>query len=351
MQINSDSKLTMWRKFSSSIQGFEGINQAARWNYQRDRIYIRTDAELRKAKRKKKSLARGSAPVSKVVICEPLRVCPGCQRKGTQTFRTITKRLHDLRFTSSGVTGWVVKYRFQVFWCPVCRAFTPWPKEFWDRTTYGRNLVAFSIFEIIELCVSQRSVTETLNRLFGFQMDEIVVRRFKERQQQYYQETRKKILATMVEGNVIHADETRIRLHGKTGYVWVFATFREVVYFYSDTRDGSMAQSSLNGFKGVLVSDFYAAYDSIPCAQQKCLLHLMRDINDAVLDDPYDESMKSIATAFGELLRGIVKTIEPLGSQEPVPAEASGRSRPLLRASVKGETLECSRLEMESSIG
>jgi predicted RecB family nuclease len=53
-----DSKLTMWRKFSTSIQGFEGINQAARWNYQRDRVYIRTDAELKKAKRKKKSLAR-----------------------------------------------------------------------------------------------------------------------------------------------------------------------------------------------------------------------------------------------------------------------------------------------------
>ncbi len=57
------------------------------------------------------------------------------------------------------------------------------------------------------------------------------------------------------------------------------------------------------GFKGVLVSDFYAAYDSIPCAQQKCLLHLMRDLNDAVLDNPYDESIKVIVTAFAELLR------------------------------------------------
>jgi hypothetical protein len=211
------------------------------------------------------------------------------------------------------VTGWIVKYQFKVFWCPACRAFTPWPTAFWERTTYGRNLAAFSIFEIIELCVSQRSVTETLNRLFGFQMDEIVVRRFKERGAEYYRETRKRILAVMVEGNVIHADETRIRLHGKVGYVWVFTTFRQVVYFYSDTREGSLVQSALDGFKGVLVSDFYAAYDSLPCAQQKCLLHLMRDLNDAVLDNPYDESIKEIATAFAELLRGIVKTIDRWG--------------------------------------
>jgi len=308
-----DSKATMWPKFSSSIQDFEAINKVARWDYQRDRIYIRTDTELKRAKRKKKRAAKRAIHISKVVVCEPLQVCSCCQRKGTQTFRTLTKCLHDLRFSKSGITEWVVKYRFQVLWCPVCRAFTPWPEEFWDRTTYGRNLVAFTIFEIIQLCVSQRSVTETLNRLFGFQMDEIVVRRFKERGAEYYRQTREKILAEMVQGSVIHADETRIRLHGKTGYVWVLTTFREVAYFYSETREGSLVQNALDGFKGVLVSDFYAAYDSLPCAQQKCILHLMRDLNDAVLDNPYDESIKEVATAFAGLLRKIVKTIDRWG--------------------------------------
>jgi hypothetical protein len=308
-----DSKVTMWPKFSTSIQDFDAINKAARWDYQRDRIYIRTDEGLKRAKRKKKRMAKRAVQISKMVICEQLHVCMGCGRKGTQCFRTRTKCLHDLRFTRSGVTGWVVKYQFQVFWCPACRAFSPWPKEFWDRTKYGRNLAAFAIFEIIQLCVSQRSVAETLNRLFGFQMDEAVVRRFKERGAEYYRETRKKILAEMIQGNVIHADETRIRLRGKTAYVWVFTSFREVSYFYSETREGSFVQDALGGFEGVLVSDFYAAYDSIRCAQQKCLLHLMRDLNDAVLDNPYDASIKEIATAFAELLREIVKTIDRWG--------------------------------------
>jgi hypothetical protein len=46
-------------------------------------------------------------------------------------------------------------------------------------------------------------------------MGEMVVRRFKKRGAEYYRETRKKILVAMVAGNVIHADETRIRLHGE----------------------------------------------------------------------------------------------------------------------------------------
>ncbi len=310
---NLNSKMSLWPRFRSSIDGFETINKAARWDYQRDTIYIRSDAKLKRAKRKGTSRTTRTIRISKLVVCEPLRACPRCQRKATHTFRRITKRLHDLRFSKSGVTGWVVKYQFQVFWCPACREFSPWPKEFSDRTTYGRNLAAFSIFEIIELCVSQRSVTQTLNRLLGFQMGEIVVRRFKERGAEYYRETRNKILAEMVRGNLIHADETRIRLHAKTAYVWVFATFREVVYFYSETREGSLVQSALGEFKGVLVSDFYAAYDSMPCPQQKCLLHLIRDLNDAVLDNPYDEEVKGIVTAFADLLHGIVKTIDRWG--------------------------------------
>ena len=308
-----DSKVTMWPRFSPSIQGFDAINKAARWDYQRDRIYIRTDAELRRAKRKKETTAKRSIRISKNVICDPIDICPRCRRKVTQTFRTVTKCLHDLRFSRSGVTGWIVRYQFHVFWCSECRAFTPWPKEFWDRTTYGRNVAAFAIFEIIRLYVSQRSVTETLNRIFGFQIEEVVVRRFKERGAEYYRETREKILADALQGNVIHADETRIQLRGKMAYVWVFTSLREVAYFYSETREGSFVQSALNGFKGVLVSDFYAAYDSIPCAQQKCLLHLMRDLNDTVLDNPYDESIKEIATAFAELLGEIVTTIDRWG--------------------------------------
>ena len=310
---NLDSKVSLWPKFRSSIDGIETINKAARWDYQRDTIYIRSDARLKRAKRKGTNREKRTIRVSKVVLCEPLRVCPRCQRKATQTFRRVTKCLHDLRFSRSGVTGSVVKYQFQVFWCPACRAFSPWPKEFSDRTTYGRNLAAFSIFEIIELCVSQRSVTQTLNRLFGFGMNEKVVARFKQRGAEYYRETRKNILAGMVKGNLIHADETRIRLHAKTAYVWVFVTFSEVVYFYSETREGSLVQSALGEFKGVLVSDFYAAYDSLPCPQQKCLLHLMRDLNDAVLDNPYDKDVKGIVTAFAELLHGIVKTIDRWG--------------------------------------
>ena len=47
---------------------------------------------------------------------------------------------------------------------------------------------------------------------------------------------------------------------------------QNVVYILAETREGELIQKQLSDFKGVLVSDFYAAYDSINCPQQKCLI-------------------------------------------------------------------------------
>jgi hypothetical protein len=86
-----------------------------------------------------------------------------------------------------------------------------------------------------------------------------------------------------------------------------------VAYFYTETREGDFVQQKLKEFKGVLVSDFYAPYDSLSCPQQKCLIHLMRDLNDAVMDNPYDGELKEIVMGFADLLRAIVKTIDRWG--------------------------------------
>ena len=37
----------------------------------------------------------------------------------------------------------------------------------------------------------------------------------------------------------------------------------------------------------MLISDFYGGYDSMPCRQQKCLVHLIRDLNDDLWKNPF----------------------------------------------------------------
>ena len=69
----------------------------------------------------------------------------------------------------------------------------------------------------------------------------------------------------------------------------------------------------LHPFSGVLISDFYTAYDSLNCEQQKCLVHFVRDIDDDVLKNPLDTDLKGIAQEFGILLRAIIETVDRYG--------------------------------------
>jgi hypothetical protein len=87
----------------------------------------------------------------------------------------------------------------------------------------------------------------------------------------------------------------------------------EVAYFYTETREGDFLQELLQDFKGILVSDFYAAYDAINCAQQKCLIHLMRDLNNDLLKYPFNEEMKGLVHFFAILLKPMIETIDKFG--------------------------------------
>jgi hypothetical protein len=87
----------------------------------------------------------------------------------------------------------------------------------------------------------------------------------------------------------------------------------DIVYVYSASRDVSVLNDVLSEFKGVLVSDFYGGYEAMPCAQQKCLIHLMRDINEDVVKHPFNEELTFIAKQFGALLREVVATIDRFG--------------------------------------
>src|ERR1035437_1603565 len=114
-------------------------------------------------------------------------------------------------------------------------------------------------------------------------------------------------------GHLVQVDETTARIREDAGYVWAFTNLEEVVYFHSDSREAEILMSLLSGFKGVLVSDFYAAYDLLKCPQQKCLVHLIRDLNNEVLAHPYDEELKQLVCDFGTLLKPIIDRIDHFG--------------------------------------
>jgi predicted RecB family nuclease len=314
--VKADSlpaQYTMWPKFSSPISDFEQINKAARWNYQQDRVYVRTRRRKKTRNRKQALFPAGSKRINMIVPHSSSTICPYCHRPGSAAYRT-ARVLYDVRFGRWSLKRWVVKYEFISYHCRECRQMFGAPEAFWPGSKYGRNLVMYLVYQLIELCMPQRTVMQSVNRLFGFNLADHTVHILKARAAGVYTHTRQAILKRMLAGPLIHADETQIRLKGqKAAYVWVLTSLKEVVYLHSETREGDMVQEVLSGFKGVLVSDFYAPYDNLDCAKQKCLLHLMRDLNDKLLDHPYDLELRGLVQSFAELLRPMIEAVDRYG--------------------------------------
>src|SRR5262249_48559463 len=104
-----------------------------------------------------------------------------------------------------------------------------------------------------------------------------------------------------------------VDLNRGKGYVWVLTNLEDVLYLYKPSREAGFLKDLLTDFKGVLVSDFYPGYESLPCEQQKCLIHLIRDFNSDLTGNPFDEEFKTLCGDSGKLLRSIVATIDNHG--------------------------------------
>lgn len=181
------------------------------------------------------------------------------------------------------------------------------------RSKFGSEVIAYALYQNIELRLPQGAVDRSMKKLFGLPLALGTTKRFKDEAAEKYQITYNTLIKELTSGLLLHADETKISLRTGNGFVWVFANMQQVVYIYNETREANILHTLLKDFTGVLVSDFYPAYEGVRCSQQKCLIHLIRDLNDDLLKHPFDEEIKWLARAFAELLRPMVETIDRHG--------------------------------------
>ena len=173
--------------------------------------------------------------------------------------------------------------------------------------------MGWTIYQHIVNRQSFRQIAKNFEELFNLHIEKSSAHIFKSYIMDYYQETFDKINQKILNSQVLYVDETPINMKIESGYAWVLTNTEEVISIYKPTREGEFIKEYLSNFKGILVSDFYNAYDSLNCRQQKCLIHLIRDFNDDLLKNPFDDEFKGMAKQFTFLLQDIIATIDKCG--------------------------------------
>jgi transposase len=84
---------------------------------------------------------------------------------------------------------------------------------------------------------------------------------------------------------VLNIDESGWRILGRTAWLWCFTSAKLAYYILTPSRAAPVIKQVLgDGFKGILIADFFAAYDRIQAfAKQRCVVHLLREIKQVSL--------------------------------------------------------------------
>jgi predicted RecB family nuclease len=291
----------------------EYVNKCAYFDYQRDKVFLRTNKTLRQVHARKVRRRIRKLRVNRRIVIRSLR-CPFCRGRAIRRYpaKMHVKLAYDLRITESGIRRQVIECAAAVHRCLDCyRPFLP--RRYKRRDKHFHGLKSWAMYQHIAHGVSFQRIEAMIREFFGLRVTWVELHRFKSQLARRYRPTVGRLLAKLIAGTVIHADETHANLQKGKGYVWVLANMEEVVYLYKPTREGEFLHELLKGFTGVLITDFYSAYDSLPCEQQKCLIHLIRDMNHDLINNPFDQEFRSLVSEFGQLLRTIVATIDRYG--------------------------------------
>jgi hypothetical protein len=181
---------------------------------------------------------------------------------------------------------------------------------------FGHGLKCWYAFQNIVGEQNVSRITKSAKDLFGLTISKSYDG-FKRSLAAFYKPSYDAILQSILCGNIMHIDETEVIIKGKAekGCVWVVTSIDAVYYFYKDSRKGLFLEEMLRDFHGVVISDFFTAYDSLKCPQQKCVIHLLRDINEDLLRSPFDQELRNVVQPFATLFRSIIETIEKYGSK------------------------------------
>lgn len=259
-----------------------------------------------------------------------LPACPDCGGTLTRTNRTRTRVVED---TPDDLKPVVTEHTIHRDWCPCCKKqVEPQVPDALPNCTLGNRTVAPSAWLHYGLGVTTGQIVDVFNQHLKLSITDGGLTQMWHRLADVFEPWYEQIHRHCLDAGVLHADETGWRVEGRTWWLWCFATTDATFYLIDESRGhAALDEFFVAEFGGVLVTDFWAAYDAVGRTKQKCWPHLLRELKevDAGSDNGGD------GPAFAKRLRRIYGDAIRLELARPtLPDEDFGRKLSLLHGRI-----------------
>ena len=207
-----------------------------------------------------------------------LKVCPCCGGPLQRCQRTRTRLIEDLPENLQSV---VTEHTIHRDYCPRCKKHVePVVPDALPNATFGHRLISFTSWCHYGLGVTLDQLIDILQFHLRTRLSAGGLIATWQRLADILTPWYEQVAAEAKKSASLHADETGWRVQGHTCWLWCFAN-GQVCYYLVDRCRGSPVLQKFFGdaFDGILLHDFWTAYESIDVAdRQYCLVHLLREL-------------------------------------------------------------------------
>ncbi len=262
-----------------------------------------------------RGFSRSVPKAGKVVQVRPRETCSMCDNNPLKpTDKLAAKTVVDLVFTNSGCKKTVTRYVGAWGYCSKCgNQYLPSEIRALGHRVFGHGLQAWVIYQRLVLRLPYKSIVQVLEEQFRERISESSFINFLRYFAGCYAETEDRCRQRLLDSPFVHVDETKINVQGIDQYVWVFTDGKHVLFRLTATRETTVVREVLAGYDGILIADFYGGYDAINCRQQRCLVHLIRDLNEDLWRAPFDREFEAFVLAVRDLLVPILEAVNRYG--------------------------------------
>jgi transposase len=264
----------------------------------------------------------------------PLKHCPDCGSPLPAPSERRFRLIEDVPKTRPEVT----EHSIPRHWCPTCQKLVEPPvPDALPGATFGHRLVTLTAWLHYGLGTTISQVLAVLRHSLHFTATEGGLVDTWQRLAAILKPWHDEIGREVKQGGTLHADETGWRVAGRTVWLWCFTTARATYYMIDRSRGApALLKFFTEEFAGILVTDFWAAYNVVVClGRQACLVHLFREL------ERVDELDRSAAwAAFRKKLKRLLGDAIRLGTQRQTLSPESFASRRALLDTRRDELLE-----------
>jgi transposase len=203
--------------------------------------------------------------------------CPDCGGSLKQCSQSRDRYVEDVPVEVRVET---VRHIIHRDWCPACRkAVEPVVTDALPNSSIGNGILVLSAWLHYALGNTISQILSVFNFHLQFTMSQGGLVQMWHRLADILLVWYDEIAKDIQNAGVLHGDETGWRVNGKTHWLWCFTSKTATIFTIERSRAGPVVLEFIKDcFDGVFVSDFWYAYNVLTCVQQKCLVHLLREL-------------------------------------------------------------------------